>query len=486
MLVVGRRSGVPGVGAPARDGTTLRAVTGDEELAKAVARQAVTGVLLVGGASRRFGSPKALAELGGETLAERAWRLLGEAFEERLAVGKRADELPLPFPLVDDGAAARHPAAGIATALRQVAHDVCVVLPVDCPSIRPATLRALGDACADVAAASSGDPLPAAYRRTALPALERCFADGRPLGSALAELDVRPLAVDRWELANVNVPADLEAIERRERAVAAAVETTRRHGLEARAPRVLQDWNDTVVHLEPLPVVARVATSRITPDKDETYRRELAVAAHSAAHGGPCVRPSSLLPPGPHRANGLVLAFWEYVDAAPVEPDPVAAGRALRSLHASLADFGGSLPRLDERLEHAAAVAESLDHPAPSDRELLRTILASRRTAFAERVGETRVLHGSPHDANLLWTSDGPRWIDLDTVCRGPLEWDLAHLAAEAAAVFPEADPALLAVARDLVSTTVAVWCWHSYGRAPRVDEAARFHLERVRRLASV
>ena len=40
----------------------------------------VTGVLLVGGASARFGSPKALARFGDETLADRAWRTLGEAF----------------------------------------------------------------------------------------------------------------------------------------------------------------------------------------------------------------------------------------------------------------------------------------------------------------------------------------------------------------------------------------------------------------------
>ena len=63
----------------------------------------LTGVLLVGGASRRFGSPKALARLDDETLAERAWRTLGEACDERLAVGKAADELALPFPLLDDG-----------------------------------------------------------------------------------------------------------------------------------------------------------------------------------------------------------------------------------------------------------------------------------------------------------------------------------------------------------------------------------------------
>jgi molybdopterin-guanine dinucleotide biosynthesis protein A len=36
-------------------------------------RAGLTGVLLVGGASTRFGSPKALARLDGRTLAAIAW-----------------------------------------------------------------------------------------------------------------------------------------------------------------------------------------------------------------------------------------------------------------------------------------------------------------------------------------------------------------------------------------------------------------------------
>ena len=55
-----------------------------------MARRGLTGILLVGGASTRFGSPKALARLGEETLAERAWRVLGEACEERIAVGAQS------------------------------------------------------------------------------------------------------------------------------------------------------------------------------------------------------------------------------------------------------------------------------------------------------------------------------------------------------------------------------------------------------------
>ena len=61
-----------------------------QRLHRAVADRALTGILLVGGASTRFGSPKELAEYEGETLADRAWRLLGEVCDERIAVGAAA------------------------------------------------------------------------------------------------------------------------------------------------------------------------------------------------------------------------------------------------------------------------------------------------------------------------------------------------------------------------------------------------------------
>ncbi|HVD65819.1 MAG TPA: NTP transferase domain-containing protein, partial [Gaiellaceae bacterium] len=96
-------------------------------------REEVTGVLLVGGASRRFGSPKALARFQGEVLGERAHRLLEEAFGRVLVVGKAADELRLPFPIVDDGSDLRAPIVGLAAALRAAETDLSVVLPTDMP-----------------------------------------------------------------------------------------------------------------------------------------------------------------------------------------------------------------------------------------------------------------------------------------------------------------------------------------------------------------
>jgi molybdopterin-guanine dinucleotide biosynthesis protein A len=176
-----------------------------------VAHPGLTGVLLVGGASTRFGSPKALARVGGETLAERAWRLLGEACDERIAVGK-SNELDLPFAVHDDGADVRAPLAGLVAGLHAASHEVAVFVPVDTPLVTAHALRALAAACRDAAVPQTG-PLPGAYRRSALPVLERRLAEHElRLRDALDELDVAIVEIDPALLANVNTPADLAGL----------------------------------------------------------------------------------------------------------------------------------------------------------------------------------------------------------------------------------------------------------------------------------
>jgi len=168
----------------------------------------LTGVLLVGGASTRFGSPKALARIDGSTLAEIGWEKLAFC-DERIAVGKTADALDLPFPVLDDGSETRAPIAGVIAGLRASAHELCVMLPVDMPRIEPASLAPLAAACDDVAMPPTG-PLPGAYRRSALPALERRLAAGElALHAALDQLRVRIVRIGSVELANVNTPDDL-------------------------------------------------------------------------------------------------------------------------------------------------------------------------------------------------------------------------------------------------------------------------------------
>ena len=173
-----------------------------------MADQPLTGVLLVGGASTRFGSPKALARLDGRTLAEIGWDTLAFC-DERIAVGKAADGLDLPFPLLDDGSDVRAPIAGVIAGLRAANNDVCVFLPVDTPRFTAEALQAMAFVCEDAAMPQTG-PLPGAYRKSALPALEEGLAAGRlALWEATAGLAVARVDVDVALLINVNTPDDL-------------------------------------------------------------------------------------------------------------------------------------------------------------------------------------------------------------------------------------------------------------------------------------
>jgi len=138
-----------------------------------VAHRPLTGVLLVGGCSRRFGTQKALAVVNGETLAHRGHRVLAEACDEVIVLGKAGE---LPFDVVDDGIDVRVPMAGVVGGLRLAAHDVVVFLPVDCPLVSPEIVRALGESCRDAAVPQRG-PLPGAWSKSALPVLERRLAE---------------------------------------------------------------------------------------------------------------------------------------------------------------------------------------------------------------------------------------------------------------------------------------------------------------------
>jgi molybdopterin-guanine dinucleotide biosynthesis protein A len=174
-------------------------------------RDSLTGALLVGGASRRFGSPKALAELEGESLAERGHRLLSQTCDTVIVVGKAGDRLDLPFEVLDDGSEERAAVVGVAAALRLAASDLVLVLPTDMPWVTADALLALAAGADEVdAAVPQTGPLPGAYRRSVLPVLERRIAAGDfALHRALEELSWKAVEVDPSLLGNVNTPGDL-------------------------------------------------------------------------------------------------------------------------------------------------------------------------------------------------------------------------------------------------------------------------------------
>ncbi|MES1246502.1 MAG: molybdenum cofactor guanylyltransferase [Actinomycetota bacterium] len=160
-----------------------------------MARRALTGILLAGGRSSRFGSPKERATFEGVTLVERAWRLLCWACEQPILVG--------PGGLGDPGTG---PVGAIAAGLRAARYDVAVVIPVDMPLLTVDALHELADACRDAAVAQHG-PLPCAIRPAAFP-----DTDERRLRSVLAAMDTAQIALDENMLVNVNTPEELAAL----------------------------------------------------------------------------------------------------------------------------------------------------------------------------------------------------------------------------------------------------------------------------------
>ncbi len=230
----------------------------------------LTGILLVGGRSERFGSPKALARIAGETLAARAWRLLAECCDHRLAVGKSADGLRLPFPIIDDETTTRAPLAGLVSGLRAAPTELCVVVPVDCPALTPDALIELAEACdGHRAAVPTRGPLPGAYRTSALPVLEERLRRGAlRLRDAADELGAARVELPEALLRNVNTAAELGGVSpRSSQRATARVGVTRESGTTG---------PDEVAVEEPLEIRidgAPVAVTMRTPGHDE----ELAV-----------------------------------------------------------------------------------------------------------------------------------------------------------------------------------------------------------------
>ena len=102
--------------------------------------------------------------------------------------------------------------------------------------------------------------------------------------------------------------------DRRRSATDVALGLGRELGIEVRQPRILKDSNNTIVHLAPAPVVAKVGTSHFRDAKLESLARELAVATHLAKRESPTIRPALDVDPGPHVREDVTLTLWRYVE----------------------------------------------------------------------------------------------------------------------------------------------------------------------------
>jgi len=117
-------------------------------------------------------------------------------------------------------------------------------------------------------------------------------------------------------------------------------------------------------------------------------------------------------------------------------------------------------PHFSDRVESAQQLVASRDRTpalAEADRKLLGDTLRSLRGVIGDRDGE-QLLHGEPHPGNVLTTKNGLLLINFETCCRGPIEFDLAHVPEEAAEHYPGANQDLLRGCRILVLAMITTW----------------------------
>lgn len=217
-----------------------------------------------------------------------------------------------------------------------------------------------------------------------------------------------------------------------------ALAVARSHGLPTSEPRVVRDLTNLLVQLQPAPVVARVQLALAFRGR-AWAETEMQAARHLARSGAPIAPPADDVDPGPHEQDGLLVTFWRFVDHDPARADPALAGRSLRELHEAFATYDGALPTCD-RLDEVRQMLDTLP-PTPELTEL---------RALADRLPplDGRPIHGDAHLRNILWSPQGPLWSDLENICRGPREYDLACLRFRP---LPETDDAVAAYgAHDL------------------------------------
>jgi hypothetical protein len=250
------------------------------------------------------------------------------------------------------------------------------------------------------------------------------------------------------------------------RAVAAARSTVASLGLAADDAVILHDSNKLTLRLLPGDVLARVA-----PAEQHAARFEIELAQRLAATGSPVAALDPRVEPRVYQRDGFALTLWTYYEPAtraPVAPADYAA--ALRRLHAGMRALDIPAPHFTDRVEQARRLLADRDlTPALGgpERELLGETIRSASRAIGERGGAEQLLHGEPHPGNLLTTTNGLLFIDLETCCRGPVEFDLAHAPDEVGEHYPGADPELLRECRILVLAMITTWRWDRDDQLP-------------------
>jgi Phosphotransferase enzyme family len=265
-----------------------------------------------------------------------------------------------------------------------------------------------------------------------------------------------------------------------QRALAAAESIVSALGLPVDDAIVLHNSNKLTVRLLPCDIVARVA-----PVAHQIAQFEIGLALRLAETQSPVAALDPRADPRVYSRDDFDVTLWTYYKRAlRREVSPADYANALERLHAGMRKLDIRTPHFTDRVEEAQHLVEN-SHLTPeladADRELLITTLRSRRRTIVGRGAAEQLLHGEPHPGNVLSTKSGLLFIDFETCCRGPVEFDLAHVPEDVSERYAAADEDLLTECRCLVLAMVAAWRWDPGDQFPDKQRAARALLSALR-----
>ena len=100
-----------------------------------------TAFILIGGESKRFGSPKWAATIDGQRMIDRTWELC-DIFENRFVVGKEKPNA-ISYPFIEDELDIQSPINGIYSALNHSKSDWNFIISCDLPLMKNEIIQSI-------------------------------------------------------------------------------------------------------------------------------------------------------------------------------------------------------------------------------------------------------------------------------------------------------------------------------------------------------
>jgi Phosphotransferase enzyme family len=257
-----------------------------------------------------------------------------------------------------------------------------------------------------------------------------------------------------------------------ERAITATTALSLELGLVVGAARIVGNSNKLGLRLLPCDVFARVAFSG-----QEAFQFEIEIARGLTEIGSPVASLDTRVEPCVFERDGFAFTLWRHYEQPGIDPSAASYAKALEGLHAGMAQLDVGAPHFSGRVSEAQRLLRSHDRTPRlegPDRELLLETLRNCGSRIYERSSREQLLHGEPHPGNVLSTAAGLLFIDFETCCRGPVEFDLAHVPEAVCEAYPGADRDLIQECRRLVLAMVAAWRWDTDDQFPNGERFGR------------